>query len=142
MSIATERLGEGQDGRQTVAGAPRVLVVDDDEIIRALMAITLADEGYNVLEAEDGAAALRVASECPPDLIVLDMNMPRLDGWAFVRRYREQSARPAPIVVSTAAGNAAFCAEALQAAGAVGKPFELEELCRAVAQHLSAQPAA
>ena len=137
MSIATERLGEIQFNGQMAAGTARVLVVDDDEIIRALMAITLADEGYEVLEAEDGAAALRVASEQPPDLIVLDMNMPRLDGWGFVRQYRKQAARPAPIIISTAAGNAAYCAEALQAAGAVGKPFELDAFCHAVAQHLT-----
>ena len=60
---------------------PKILVVDDDELLRDLLEFKLRSRGYEVELAEDGEAALEVASASPPDLIVLDGMMPGLDGF-------------------------------------------------------------
>jgi CheY-like chemotaxis protein len=64
-----------------VARQPRVLVVDDDPVIRSTVAELLLDEGYRVDQAADGAEVLAVAATSMPDAIVLDLMMPLLDGW-------------------------------------------------------------
>ena len=67
---------------------PRVLVVDDDAGIRDLLDLALTNAGYAVALAEDGAAALAMVEAVAPDVILLDMRMPVLDGWAFAEAYR------------------------------------------------------
>ena len=67
-----------------------ILVVDDDEAILSAVESTLADEGYPVVTAPDGAAALDVVERQQPTAILLDMKMPVMDGWAFARAYRQQ----------------------------------------------------
>ena len=67
---------------------PRVLVVDDDAGIRDLLDLALADAGYAVALAEDGAAALAMVDAVAPDVILLDMHLPALDGWAFAEWLR------------------------------------------------------
>jgi CheY-like chemotaxis protein len=106
----------------------RVLVVDDDDEIRGLLELVLEGEGYEVLIAPNGARALEVADRHRPDLILLDMRMPVMDGWAFAKTYREHPAPHAPIVVMTAAPDAGQRAAEVQADGFVGKPFDLPEL--------------
>ena len=73
----------------------RVLVVDDDPPLRRMLARTLAAEGYEVTVAADGGAALVEAERAAPDVIVLDVAMPGLDGLAVCRRLREQGAADA-----------------------------------------------
>ena len=60
--------------------AERILIVDDDDNIRQIVRMCLADEGYEVFEAANGQAALEAARHRPPDLILLDMRMPVMDG--------------------------------------------------------------
>ena len=72
----------------SVMGA-RILGVDDDPSIRQLIVYALIDEGFVVDEAADGEAALLLVAQHHPDLILLDMMMPGMDGWEFSRRYRE-----------------------------------------------------
>jgi DNA-binding response OmpR family regulator len=84
------------------ASAPkRILVVDDDALVRASVAAVLDCEGYVVHGAADGEAALRSALEYQPDLVLLDLNMPNMDGWtAFVKL---EHMRPlVPVIVITA----------------------------------------
>src|SRR5919199_497806 len=81
----------------------RVLVVEDDESIRECVQVVLEDEGYDVIEASDGAAALALLDTVWPDVILLDMLMPGMDGWAFAVAYRQRPGPHAPIVVITAA---------------------------------------
>lgn len=64
--------------------APHVLVVDDDDAIRTFVADALAGVGYRVAEASDGLHALARLDVDPPDLVLLDMRMPNLDGWGFM----------------------------------------------------------
>lgn len=118
-----------------MTAAVRVLVVDDDAAIRDLVEIVLAGGGYEVRTAEDGAAALELVREVRPDLILLDMRMPVMDGWTFARRYRQQPDSSAPIIVLTAARDAAARSEEIVADGYLAKPFNVTELLALVGQH-------
>ncbi|GAA0594913.1 hypothetical protein GCM10009546_66400 [Actinomadura livida] len=68
----------------------RVLVVDDDEVIRQLIAVNLQLEGFEVATAVDGQDCLEKVAEVRPDVITLDVMMPRLDGWVTAIRLREE----------------------------------------------------
>ena len=114
---------------------PRVLVVDDDAGIRDLLDLALTNAGYAVALAEDGAAALAMVEAVAPDVILLDMRMPVLDGWAFAEAYRRRPGRRAPIVVMTAARDAPGSAAEIAATGYLAKPFDLAELLACVARY-------
>ena len=118
-------------------GGP-VLVVDDDPGLRDLINWGLSDLGYRVATAENGAAALEAIRQDPPCIILLDMRMPVMDGWSFARQYRALPGPHAPIVVITAARDAAVWAGQVSAAGYLGKPFELDELIRTVERYSAA----
>lgn len=112
-----------------------VLVVDDDETIRDLVRMALAGEGYEVLTARNGQEALDQIRDLEPALILLDMRMPVLDGWEFASKYRSTARESAPIVVLTAASDAAHSAADIQADGHLAKPFDLYELFDLVARY-------
>jgi two-component system, chemotaxis family, chemotaxis protein CheY len=112
-----------------------ILVVEDDENIRELVDVILSGAGYQVLTAPDGEAALQVIGSARPDLVLLDMRMPIMDGWEFARRYRARPEPHAPIVVLTAARDAAERAAEIHANGYLGKPFNIEELLTLVSHH-------
>ena len=105
---------------------PTILVVDDEPPILELVRYTLEDEQIRVLEASDGAQALEAALAARPDLILLDVQMPRLDGLEVCRRLRANASLAGTrIVMLTAAGQDADRARGL-AAGAdeyLTKPF-------------------
>ena len=109
----------------------RVLVVDDEPGIRATVAAMLEIEGYEVAEAMNGAEALVAVEQDPPDVILLDMRMPVLDGWGFAEQLRGRGHRT-PIVVMTAARDAARWAREIAATAFVSKPFGYDDLIRAV----------
>ena len=111
----------------------RVLVVDDEPGIRAIVLAMLEIEGYAVAEAINGAEALVAVENDPPDLILLDMRMPVLDGWGFATELRRRGHRT-PIVVMTAARDAARWARDIAASAFVAKPFGYDDLIRAVEQ--------
>jgi two-component system KDP operon response regulator KdpE len=106
----------------------RVLIADDDpQLVRALR-ITLGSHGYEVLAAPDGATAVVMASKFPPDLVILDLGMPRLDGVGVIRALRGWTT--APIVVVSGRTGSADKIEALDAGADdyVTKPFQIDEL--------------
>lgn len=72
----------------------KALVVDDDRVLADVLAFTLRREGFQVVKAFDGEAALQSWTEEQPDLIVLDVNLPKLDGFAVCQRIREQADTP------------------------------------------------
>lgn len=110
-----------------------VLVIDDDEDMLWLVSDVLQDAGYAVETAADGGQGLEAVARRLPDLILLDMKMPVLDGWGFARELRARHDRhPTPIVVLTAADDARKRAQEVGAVGWVGKPFSLGELIAAV----------
>jgi DNA-binding response OmpR family regulator len=82
-------------------GGPRVLLVDDNDGTRVTIAALLQTMRVECIEATDGADALRIARELPPDLIVLDIGTPRVDGFELVEALRRERARATPLVVYT-----------------------------------------
>jgi two-component system chemotaxis response regulator CheY len=112
-----------------------VLVVEDDDDLRGAVEWALDEEGYRVVTAANGAEALEQVDHEQPDLILLDMRMPVMDGWGFARSYRQRTESQVPIVVVTAAQDAARWALEIQAAGYLAKPFDIDELLQAVARH-------
>lgn len=109
-----------------------VLVVDDDQDLISLVAMVLESEGYGVQTAADGREALEAVERGMPDLILLDMKMPIMDGWEFAREFRTKYDLQSPIVVMTAAADARQCTEEIGAVGWIGKPFDLDMLVGAV----------
>ncbi|KKM08930.1 transcriptional regulator [Clostridiales bacterium PH28_bin88] len=106
----------------------RILVIDDDSKITAFLRRSLMYEGYHVLEASDGYRGLQLARENPPDLVILDVMMPGMDGWEVCRRLREVS--NVPILMLTARDEIADRVRGLDvgADDYLVKPFALEEL--------------
>ena len=108
-----------------------ILVVDDDEAILDIVSDVLRLEGYPVETALDGVAALEAVERRRPLLVLLDMRMPRLDGWGFARVLHERGIR-LPILVMTAARDAAGWADEIGAQGYLAKPFDVAQLVEAV----------
>jgi len=115
------------------------LVVDDDPGIVGFLELALEDEGYRVRAAVNGREALSRVSEGRPDLILLDMNMPGMNGWEFCSELRERGPdfSSIPIVVMTAARDASLRSREVGAQGFLGKPFDLDQLFRTIAGLLS-----
>lgn len=107
--------------------ARRVLVADDEPAIRALCRVNLQLEGMEVLEADNGVAALEVVAREQPDLVLLDLMMPELDGWQVAQRLASsEETRDLPIVVLSARTERQDIERAHEA-GALGyvlKPFD------------------
>jgi DNA-binding response OmpR family regulator len=118
--------------RQTVAGK-RVLVVDDDPDIRELLFTALEDEGFEVVPAGNGQEALAIIKTFRPDVIVLDLMMPVMDGWQFARELRARK-EDIPLVLLSAARDLRVHAKALSAADIIEKPFDLSELLPKIAR--------
>src|SRR4030088_2780924 len=118
-----------------MAELPRVLVVEDDDDLRHLIGSALADAGYAAVEAADGEAALAACVERDVDVVLLDLNMPRLGGEAFAEAYRRGTGRAKIIVVSGAISGGGISAR-LHAAMFLSKPFDLARLMGAVTRVL------
>jgi CheY-like chemotaxis protein len=115
-----------------------ILVVEDYDLLRSLVRMILEDEGYDVVDAADGAAALALTRTMAPALILLDVAMPVLDGPGFVAAYRARPGPHAPIVLMTAARDDPRWLTALGTIGHIRKPFDLDELVRVVANVVGA----
>jgi DNA-binding response OmpR family regulator len=108
-----------------------VLVVDDDAATRAAERAVLTDDGFRVIEARDGAEAMRVISHDPPALVVLDIQMPGVDGPSFARQLRV-ALRRVPLIILTAAMDPKHEADRCNAEAYLTKPFDGPELLRVV----------
>jgi two-component system KDP operon response regulator KdpE len=115
-----------------VANQPLVLVADDEPRITKLVALTLHDEGFRVVTASGGEEALRKAEEMRPDIVLLDIVMPDLDGIEVMKQLREW--RPVPVILLTAKGATADKAKGLDlgADDYIAKPFHPDELAARV----------
>lgn len=110
----------------------RALIVDDDDDIRDFVCFALERAGHEVRTAENGRAALAVLDHYAPDVILLDMRMPVMNGWEFVRAYRSQQGPHVPVIVLTAARDAQAWASEAGVEGYLAKPFDLEDLMNAI----------
>jgi DNA-binding response OmpR family regulator len=123
------------------ARRPLVLVVEDDEDMRFLLRTMLELQGYRVVEARDGEEGLATAERERPELVLMDVTLPRMDGLAATRRIRSDSALGGvPVVFLSGHAQPSFRAAALDAGGTdfLVKPFALAELASVVERHLRA----
>jgi two-component system response regulator AtoC len=113
--------------------AARVLVIDDETGLRHTLSLILGDEGYEVVTAEEGEEGLRLALAEPPEIILCDVRMPRLDGLGFISRYREAGGS-ALVIMMSAYGTLETAVEAMRlgAYDYVSKPFNADEILLAV----------
>jgi two-component system, chemotaxis family, chemotaxis protein CheY len=121
---------------------PQILVVEDDDSIRGLVSEVLRDDGYEVSEASNGLEALQCLGERRPDLIVVDLMMPIMDGWTFVEQCRQSPAcEKVPIVVTSASHDLPHTAERLRSFGVwscLAKPFDVDGLLALVERYVPA----
>jgi CheY-like chemotaxis protein len=108
-----------------------ILIVDDDQDILAAERAVLAEGGYVVREAHNGAEALVALDADPPAMIVLDVQMPGIDGPTFARELRTRL-RHVPLVILTAAPDPKHEADRCNAEAYLAKPFRAEDLLRLV----------
>ena len=107
----------------------RILLAEDDLDLRRLFAEALREDGYTVDETRDGAAALELLRDRHPDLILLDLRMPVMDGWAFMEAYRREPAAGAiPIVVVSAVPSLFEATRTLPVRAVLAKPVEIPTL--------------
>jgi DNA-binding response OmpR family regulator len=108
--------------------AERILLVEDDRRVRRATALALTDEGYDVLEAPDGETGLRLMTEQRPDLVVLDVMLPGIDGFEVCREIRRSS--DLPIIFLTAKNDTVDVVVGLESGGDdyLTKPFASREL--------------
>src|SRR5438552_1092494 len=104
-----------------------ILVVDDDPSIRDLIGDLLGEAGFSVLAVGGGREAVECVRAERPELVLLDLRMPGMDGWEVQARLREVDP-DLPVVFMTAAPRARVEAETHHAAGYLGKPFDLDSL--------------
>ena len=121
---------------RTDGAVRKVLVVDDDDSVADVAREVLRDAGYSVATVRHGAAALELLRHVAPDLILLDLTMPIMDGWSFVEQYRRMAKESARIVLFTGHPQAAEIARSLGADGYIIKPFEIDGLVGIVAREL------
>ena len=120
---------------------PVVLIVDDDERMREYVRVNLEMEGYTVREAGDGEEGLQVLEESTPDLVLLDVMMPGVDGWEMLRRVQERhGVGTIPVIMFSGKIEEPAAAEAAKrgAQGFIGKPFNPQELIDQTKQLLPA----
>jgi two-component system, cell cycle response regulator DivK len=118
----------------------RVLIVDDDPAILNMLDELLQDESYETLLATDGSEAIQLAQEQKPDLILMDLMLPVLDGAEAIRRLkRDPNTSSIHIIAMSAGANLRMHADQLPADSVIGKPFDLNTLLAGVALHVSSQ---
>ena len=121
---------------------PTVLIVDDEDGIRDFLRSAFEAEGYTVLAAADGLAALMLCEHFRPNAILLDLMMPRLDGLGFLHEFRRRHGVDAcPVYIMSAVSTAVDHARAAGVDGAIVKPFDLDEVLDLIAHAVSERSA-
>jgi DNA-binding response OmpR family regulator len=125
---------------QSVSPMPMVLVVDDDWRVREAIQWALEDEGFEVETAADGLQAVEHATARRPDVVLLDLRLPGLDGYRVAHDLRAAHGNRLPSLAMTADGRAESKAARAGAYAVVRKPFELGELLAFIRRGLEAPP--
>jgi chemosensory pili system protein ChpA (sensor histidine kinase/response regulator) len=113
-----------------------VLVVDDNRDMVDVISAVLDGDGYPCRVALNGQHALEQIAEAMPALVLLDMQMPVMNGWECARRLRADHGHDLPIVVVTSIKHAVHWADQVDADGVLGKPFSIDQLIRVVARYV------
>jgi two-component system phosphate regulon response regulator PhoB len=114
------------------ADRPVVLVVEDDPDTRALISYTLERGGWSVRQARDGEQALMLAREHIPEVIVLDLALPRVSGLGVLRALKSWKDQPTAVVVVSAFGSCTYLPVLVQADATIKKPFRPSDLLKQV----------
>jgi excisionase family DNA binding protein len=134
-----DRSGPGAVPSASPHSGPLVLIVDDDERLREYVRVNLEAEGYEVREAGSAEDALGALGERSPDLILLDVMMPQIDGWETLRRIQEHTGVGAiPVIMFSGKVDERSAAEAESRGvqGFIGKPFDPRSLIESTKQQL------
>lgn len=113
----------------------QVLAVDDSRTMRDMIRMALANAGFDVLLAEDGEHGLEVLADAAPNVIITDINMPKLDGFGFiegVRRSEQHRATPILVLTTESAQELKMRAKNAGATGWIVKPFNSDNLIAAI----------
>jgi DNA-binding response OmpR family regulator len=122
--------------------APSVLVIDDDPVIRMVVREALEGAGMSVVEADDAESALAQAAAIRPEVTILDIMLPRIDGLTMLASIVEAAAGTSVLVFSATGSRSAERALSMGASDYMSKPFELRTLVQRVQQLLDARAAA
>jgi excisionase family DNA binding protein len=128
--------GSGSPPR-TREGRRLILIVDDDDRLREFVRVNLEMEGYSVREAADAEQGLAALEEEPPDLILLDVMMPKVDGWEMLRRVQERhGVGSIPVIMFSGKVDEEAMRDAASrgAQGFIGKPFNPQQLIESTKQ--------
>ena len=112
-----------------------ILTVDDSRTMRDMLRLALTDAGFTVVQAEDGVHGLEVLQEAEPDVILTDINMPRMDGYGFIEGVRSDSRRrtiPILVLTTESSQEKKMRARDAGATGWIVKPFNPEKLVEAI----------
>lgn len=123
-----------------VATLQRILIVEDDQITQGLLRRFLERSGYEVSVADNGWDAFQSATSAPPDLVLLDLMMPKLDGFGFLEAIRASTAANVPVIVTSALGDPGRQTKAFELGAKeylVKTKFSLGELVAAVKRHIA-----
>lgn len=115
---------------------PLVLIVEDERSLRDMLSELLSGSGYRTVTASDGAAGLDTLRRAGPDLVLLDVSMPVMDGLTFLRRRSDEACRPTVPVVVMSAQPRELEARTLGAQQFISKPFDLDDLLSVIGQCL------
>jgi chemosensory pili system protein ChpA (sensor histidine kinase/response regulator) len=143
--MAPDRVVPGRTAPGATAGAraPQVLIVDDSLTVRRVTSRMLTREGFEVAVARDGIEALALLETQDPDVILLDIEMPRMDGFEFMRTIRRDPRfvhTPVVMITSRAAEKHRALARELGVDLYLGKPFQEQELLSSLRQMLELSP--
>jgi CheY-like chemotaxis protein len=134
-SLDDEGVAERPPPREISSSGPVVLVVDDEPAVQRLTRMLLTAHGYHVIVAGHGGEAIQQLREQRPDLIVLDLDMPVMDGGQFRSEQRyltDRKLAAVPVLLMTGEDDAAIHADRLRAVGVIRKPFDPDDLLNAV----------
>ena len=133
-----QQLGRTAAAAPAQGGSRTVLVVEDDDAIAHVIEDALSDAGYRVVRTRHGADAIDLLRNVTPDVVLVDLNLPVMDGRSFVEHYRRRIRPAASVVVMSARSDGAEIARALGAEAFLRKPFTVDELVRRVSYALVA----
>ena len=138
LNLQQRRMAQRSGPPAPSAGAPRILIVDDSAFARYSLKQILSKNGYHVVEADDGGAAIELYAGEKPDAVLLDITMERVDGLSTLRAIRQMNPR-AKVAMVTGLGQQSIVLEAVKAGASdfIVKPFQPDRVLTALEKLLA-----